>query len=99
LPPARRQLAVQVCFEGPRSAKDVIEGLGVPHLEIDLILLNGVSVPFDRPVQDADRIAVFPRFQTIDVSDVTPVRPRPLATVRFVLDGHLGKLIAGDHAV
>jgi hypothetical protein len=72
--------------------KDVIEGLGVPHPEIDLILLNGVSVPFDRPVQDADRIAVFPRFQTIDVSDVTRVRPPPLATVRFVLDGHLGKL-------
>ena len=63
------------------SVKDVIESCGVPHPEIDLILLNGASVPFDRPVQDADRIAVFPRFQTIDVSDVTRVRPRPLATV------------------
>lgn len=92
LPPARRQVAVQVSFAGPRSVKDVIEGLGVPHPEIDLILLNDESVPFDRPVQDADRIAVFPRFQTVDVSDVTRVRPRPLATVRFVLDGHLGKL-------
>ena len=72
--------------------KDVIESLGVPHPEIDLILVNGVSVPFDYAVQRGDRIAVFPHFTTLDVGTLTRVRPRPLDTVRFVADVHLGKL-------
>jgi len=85
-------MALRVTFRGPRSVKDLIEGLGVPHPEIDLILLNGESVPFDQPVLDGDRMAVFPSFQALDVSGVTQVRPRPLTTARFLLDGHLGKL-------
>jgi uncharacterized protein len=92
LPPVRRQLAVPVRFSGRVSVKDLIEGLGVPHPEIDLILLNGEPVPFDRVVQDSDRIAVFPPFHHLDIAGVTGVRPRPLATIRFVLDGHLAKL-------
>ena len=92
VPPERRQVAWPYAFEGGASAKDVIEGFGVPHPEIDLILVNGESVTFDHAVQDADHIAVFPRFETLDVSGVTRVgRPRP-DPIRFVLDTHLGKL-------
>jgi len=92
LPPAARQVDVSVCFAGSRSIKDVIEGLGVPHPEIDLILLNAESVPFEAPVNDGDRVAAFPRFHAVDITSVTRVRPRLLATIRFILDGHLGKL-------
>jgi uncharacterized protein with PIN domain/sulfur carrier protein ThiS len=92
LPPAQQQRAVPVRFNGKISVKDLIEGLGVPHPEIDLILLNDEPVPFDRMVQDSDRIAVFPTFHHLDISRVTEVRPSPLATIRFVLDGHLAKL-------
>lgn len=94
LPVANRHVARPVSFAGPRSVKDVIEGLGVPHPEIDVILVNGESVPFEFGVRDTDRIAVFPRFHTIDISGVTNVRPRP-DTMRFVVDGHLGKLARG----
>lgn len=92
VPPKRRHLAWSYAFEGAASVKDVIEGFGVPHPEIDLILVNGESVPFEYGVQDGDRIAVFPRFETIDVSTVTRVRPPPPDPIRFVLDTHLGKL-------
>ena len=92
LPAAQRQVAVTVRFAGLRSVKDVLEGVGVPHPEIDLVLVNGESLPFDHRVEDADRIAAFPRFHAVDISAVTRVRPDPPATARFVVDGHLAKL-------
>ena len=92
LPPQRRQIACPHVVTGHPSVKDLIESLGVPHPEIDLILVNGVSVSFDYAVQSADRIAVFPRFTSIDIGSLTRVRPQPLDTVRFVADVHLGKL-------
>jgi uncharacterized protein with PIN domain len=99
LPRAERQSCRSYAFEGRASVKDLIERLGVPHPEIDLILVNGNSVPFGYPVQDADRVSVFPRFHALDIDGLTQVRPPPHAlgsstgaTARFVLDGHLGKL-------
>lgn len=92
VPPERRHVAWSHTFAGGASVKDVIEGLGVPHPEVDLIVVNGESVGFEHAVQDADRIGVFPRFQTLDVTAVTRVREVPPDPVRFVLDVHLGKL-------
>jgi uncharacterized protein with PIN domain/sulfur carrier protein ThiS len=92
LPAHRRQVTWPHVVDGHSSVKDLIESLGVPHPEIDLILVNGVSVPFDYLVQGRDRIAVFPRFMIFDIGPLTRVRPRPLETVRFVADVHLGKL-------
>lgn len=92
VPRERRHLSWRHTFEGRASVKDVIEGLGVPHPEVDLVLVNGASVAFDHAVQDGDRIAVFPRFEAIDIAAVTRVRPAPAPPVRFVLDVHLGKL-------
>jgi uncharacterized protein with PIN domain len=89
---AQRQVDVTVTFAGRTSVKDLLEGIGVPHPEIDLVLRNGESVAFDCIAHDGDRIAAFPRFHTMDIVPVTRVRSRPLASVRFVLDGHLGKL-------
>src|SRR5439155_154321 len=58
-----------------------------------LILVNKESVPFEATVHDGDYIAAFPRFHAVEISEVSRVRPRPPATVRFALDGHLGKLV------
>lgn len=91
LPARRRQAAFAHAFEGRESVKDLVEGLGVPHPEVDLILVNGEPAAFDRAVQDGNRIAVFPRFECLDVGDVTLVRP-PFEARGFVLDGHLGRL-------
>ena len=92
VPRERRHVAWPHLFVGGASAKDVIEGFGVPHPEVDLILLNGKSVPFEYGVQDGDRLAIFARFEVIDVSAVTRVRQRLPEPIRFVLDTHLGKL-------
>jgi uncharacterized protein with PIN domain len=92
LPPSRRQTAWRRLVDGHPSVKDLIENAGVPHPEIDLILVNGSSVGFEHLVRAGDRIAVFPRFTSLDVSALTLVRPPPLDDVRFVADVHLGKL-------
>jgi uncharacterized protein with PIN domain len=87
----QRQESFPHAFTDRVSIKDMVESLGVPHTEIDLLLVNGQPVDFDYLVQDGDRISVYPHFAALDVSGVTRVRPRP-PEPRFVLDVHLGKL-------
>jgi hypothetical protein len=66
--------------------------MGVPHTEVDLILVNGESVDFAYRVRDGDRISVYPVFEALDIAAVTRLRPEPLREVRSVLDVHLGRL-------
>jgi uncharacterized protein with PIN domain len=79
-------------FIGNPGVKDLIESLGVPHTEVDMILVDGESVGFNYRVQDGDRIAVYPVFESFDVGEVSRVRATPLREPRFILDVHLGKL-------
>jgi len=80
--------------DGLSTVKDMIESLGVPHTEVDLILVNGESVDFSRRVLSGDRVSVYPVFESIDIAPVARVRPGPLRQTRFVLDTHLGRLAA-----
>lgn len=70
----------------------MIESLGIPHTEVDLILVNDESVDFSHAVQDGDRVSVYPVFEAFDISPIVRVRPQPLRESRFVLDVHLGRL-------
>ncbi len=92
LPGARRGRDLLHPFAERASIKDMIEALGVPHTEVDLLLVNGESAGFDYVVQDGDRVSVYPPFSALDVSSLTRVRPEPPPEPRFVLDVHLGKL-------
>lgn len=92
LPAADRKKDIDFEFRGRRSVKDLIESFGVPHVEVDLILVNGESVGFSRIVADGDRISVYPVFESLDVGPVTRLRPEALRDPRFVLDVHLRKL-------
>ena len=74
------------------SVKDLIESLGVPHTEVDLILVNGISVGFEYIINDAEDISVYPVFESLDISDVQHLRPKPLRNPKFVADVHLGRL-------
>lgn len=75
-----------------QTVKDAIEALGVPHTEVDLILVNGEPVGFDALLQVGDRISVYPVFQSPGISPVNRLRPEPMRETRFILDVHLGKL-------
>ena len=92
LPPDRRKIAFDYAFNGTPSVKDSIEAIGVPHPEVDLILVDGVSVGFDHLLDGGERVAVYPMFERVDITPLTRLRPKPLREPRFVLDAHLGKL-------
>ena len=83
---------VEKQFFVPASVKDMIEAIGVPHAEVDLILVNGESSDFTRLIRNGDRVAVYPVFESIDITPVLRLRPQPLRETKFVLDVHLGRL-------
>lgn len=74
------------------SVKDMIESFGVPHTEVEIILVNGQSVDFSHIVQDGERISVYPMFEGLDVTPLLRLRPQPLRTPRFIIDTNLGRL-------
>jgi len=74
------------------SIKDVIEACGVPHTEVDLILVNNEPVDFAAILIQDTVVDVYPPGETC-----SPLFPKDRLQVRqiekFVADGHLGKLV------
>ena len=92
LPATRRRVTFRHHLNRRASVKDVIESLGVPHTEVELILANGESVDFSYIVRDGDRISVYPVFEALDIRPLLRLRPAPLRKTCFVMDTHLGRL-------
>jgi uncharacterized protein len=91
LPAERRQRSFEYSFRGTPAIKDAIEALGVPHTEVDLVLINGVSVGFGEKLRGGDHVSVYPVFESFDIGSVTHLR-QPLRELKFIGDVHLGKL-------
>jgi len=92
LPPERRRRAFSSPCARRATTKHMIEALGVPHTEVELVLLNGASVGFGALLREGDRVAVFPKFEALDVTPLLRVRDQVLRSTRFVADAHLGGL-------
>ncbi len=92
LPQERRKRDFQAFFRPKSTVKDIIVSLGVPHAEVDLILVNGVSVDFTYPLDGGERISVYPVFESLDIRSCGNLGPKPLRHLRFVTDIHLGRL-------
>src|SRR3954468_23432056 len=92
LAPALRKRDVAIPVDRARSVKDAIESAGVPHPEVDLILVDGRSVDFGHLLRGGERVAVYPMFERLDVGSLQRLRPRPLRDPRFIVDANLGKL-------
>ena len=92
LPPQRRKVTFTHELARRTSVKDLIESFGVPHTEVEVILVNGESVDFAHIVQPGDRISVYPTFESLDISPLLRLREKPLRDPRFVVDVNLGQL-------
>jgi uncharacterized protein with PIN domain len=93
LPDIRKKQSFSCTISGNPSVKDIIESLGVPHVEVDMILVNGKSVDFCYRLKDGDQVSVYPVFESFDISEATHLREKPLRELKFILDVHLGKLV------
>ncbi|HZV98369.1 MAG TPA: Mut7-C RNAse domain-containing protein [Methylophilaceae bacterium] len=92
LAPGRRKRAFDCRCARAATTKHMIEALGVPHTEVELVLVNGESVGFDRLLQDGDRVAVYPKFEAFDITPLLRVRNYSLRALKFIADVHLGGL-------
>jgi hypothetical protein len=92
LPPGKKKKLFPYEFSGTPSVKDAVEAIGVPHVEVDLILVNSLSVEFSYKLKDQDILSVYPVFESFDISSVTHLREKPLRDLKFISDVHLGKL-------
>lgn len=92
LPLHRRQQSFITDIHPPVSVKHLIEALGVPHTEVDVIIANSESVDFAYLVQPKDRLSIYPAFVNLDVTSLVSLRPPLTMPASFVLDVHLGQL-------
>ena len=73
------------------SVKDVIESCGIPHPEIDLILVNGKAVNFAYVLTVDAEIELYPpEIQSLKFREK---RLQANTIKEFIADGHLGKLV------
>ncbi|MEW5742002.1 MAG: Mut7-C RNAse domain-containing protein [Myxococcota bacterium] len=83
-------VTVTARFEGRASLKDVLESVGVPHPEVDLVLCGSRPLTLESPTPADARVDVFP--VGAGPSGHARLVPTSQETPRFLLDGHLGRL-------
>jgi uncharacterized protein with PIN domain len=75
------------------AVKDVIEACGVPHTEVDLLLIGGCRpVAFAWTLESADRVDVHSVRSANATGFDETARLQVRDCDRFIADGHLGKL-------
>jgi hypothetical protein len=84
LPRERRKRDFDYRCARAATIKNAIEALGVPHTEVELILVDGESVDFSYLVRDGDRISVYPKFEALDVRELLRVRDEPLRDIPVI---------------
>lgn len=89
LPPGKRKKSIPYTWKGRCRLVKALEAFGVPEEEVEVVLVNGESVGADHPLEDGDRVAVYPVFESLDISHLVRLREKPLRELRFVLDRDL----------
>ena len=92
LPQNRKNSHHWVAFEDGRGVKDLVESLGVPHSEIDVLIVNGTSVNFGFRLNGKSHIEVYPCFTAPQKDSLLHLQPPVPENPSFILDVHLGKL-------
>jgi uncharacterized protein with PIN domain len=72
------------------SVKDAIESCGVPHTEVDLILISGVPVNLSAHLLREEEVDIYPVPTSAGLFPDHRLQQRGMS--RFVADCHLGKL-------
>lgn len=92
LPPNRRGRPFAHPFAPDASLKDTIEALGVPHPEVDLVVVDGAPLPLHSRLPGDVSVDVYPLGDGPSGHDADRLIPRPPGAPWFLLDGHLGGL-------
>lgn len=90
LPSEKKNKLISYSFNGKPSIKDAIEAIGVPHPEVNLIVVNEKSVGFDYHLRDGDAVSVYPISNSSFEASKVKLREEPPS--EFIADVNLGKL-------
>lgn len=85
------QEPIRYTFWGRPAVKDAIEAQGVPHPEVDLVLVDGEPVSFDYRLSEGERVSVYPWLRSLPRPEMT-LRPPIPSPPTFVCDVHMGQL-------
>lgn len=92
LPSHQKEVKFIHHFKERPSIKDAIESLGVPHPEVNCIVVDRQAVDFNYLLQDGDLVKVYPAQISPDLSSIIALQPPLPKKPTFILDVHLGKL-------
>lgn len=95
LPASRRGRSFATDVARGTTVGELLGRLGVPSGEVDLALVDGVSVGLDRELAGARRVSLYPVFESFDVRPLSEIRDPPLRRLRFVVDDGLEPLATG----
>lgn len=76
----------------PTSVKDLIEGCGVPHTEVDFILADNKPVDLSYKITGNIRISVYPFFNSLEIPISERLQVSKPDELLFLADVNLGKL-------
>ncbi|RKH00404.1 Mut7-C RNAse domain-containing protein [Corallococcus carmarthensis] len=91
--PERREQAFTHVLQGSPSVKDLIESLGPPHPEVDVVLVDGKPVGFGHRAEADTNLDVYPASVPVPQVAKEAHLASPLPEMpRFILDVGLGRL-------
>ncbi|MFN2203626.1 MAG: Mut7-C RNAse domain-containing protein [Caldilineaceae bacterium] len=94
LPVEQRGQWIDYELDGTVAVKHPIESLGVPHPEVESIIVNGVFVGFGHHLARGEQIRVLPLSAAPQLPERLRLRPPLNRPPHFVVDTHLGRLAA-----
>ncbi len=86
LPEGVKKRAFSLYYPQGTTIDDIINDLAIPRQEIDLVLVNQNSVETSRKISGGDRIALYPIFESMDITPLSRVRQIPLRRTCFIVD-------------
>ena len=78
LSPLYRKTTIRLLIKQDRTIGAILDILGIPFMDVDLMLANGIPVDFSYVVQVNDRISIYPQFHSIDISPLNLISHTPL---------------------
>src|SRR3954454_1730156 len=86
LPAAQRNTPIIYNFDDVPAIKHAIETIGVPHTEVDAIIVNNGPVDFFYSLNDNDKIEVYDVKARKRLSSSVSLTPMHIVPEKFILD-------------
>ncbi|MBC7474194.1 MAG: hypothetical protein H7263_07860 [Candidatus Sericytochromatia bacterium] len=87
----QRNQEIKIEFDDSTTAKDAIEAIGVPHTEVESIVVNDISVDFHYRLKDQDKVRVYSFSSKVIIEDKIPLRAS-IQNYKFIVDANVAKM-------